>query len=312
MAGGAATEVTLLGNAFEEALQAGEPLDAVEPIEDAPEEVKPSEASPTEEMAQEIPPTTPESVSKQPSDIPPTEADVIVPADEMPTTQATDAPVTASVAPVETVVPEEKPEPEKIEKPEPKKEPVKKKKSHARRPARAANRRKRRSKARRTAQRTPPSARLRARSAAPPLRKLAMPLLTTIRARCGASSVGQGVIRPKPSARVYAALLMCASPLRPMAVWRASAWRKAPARRSSTKRLSMPCAAPLPSRRSRPEPDATVGSSPFRLNSNAKSAHAREEREFTAARLAAGEWHRTLAKKVRKKYELKTHVYTLL
>ncbi|WP_331371917.1 energy transducer TonB family protein [Sinorhizobium chiapasense] len=128
MAGGAATEVTLLGNAFEEALQAGEPLDAVEPIEDAPEEVKPSEASPTEEMAQEIPPTTPESVSKQPSDIPPTEADVIVPADEMPTTQATDAPVTASVAPVETVVPEEKPEPEKIEKPEPKKEPVKKKK----------------------------------------------------------------------------------------------------------------------------------------------------------------------------------------
>ncbi|MDK1374810.1 MULTISPECIES: energy transducer TonB [unclassified Sinorhizobium] len=129
MAGGAATEVTLLGNAFEEALQAGEPLDAVEPIEDALEEVKPSEISPTEELPEEVPPTTPESVSEQPSDIPPAEADVILPADEMPTTQAADAPVTASVAPVETVVPEEKPEPEKVEKKvEPKKAPPKKKK----------------------------------------------------------------------------------------------------------------------------------------------------------------------------------------
>lgn len=132
MAGGAATEVTLLGNAFDETLQAGDPSDVVEPTEDPPEEVKPSEVPPTEEAAEEIPPTTPESVSEQPSDIAPMEADVILPADEMPVTEVAEAPVTASVAPVETVVPEEKPEPEKIEKkvekPEPKKEPVKNKK----------------------------------------------------------------------------------------------------------------------------------------------------------------------------------------
>ncbi|AUX77255.1 energy transducer TonB [Sinorhizobium fredii] len=132
MAGGAATEVTLLGNAFEETLQAGDLSDVVEPAEDTPEEVQPSEVQPTEEMAEEIPPAMPESVSEQPTDIAPTEADVILPADQMPVTEVAEAPVTATVAPVETVVPEQKPEPEKIEekveKPEPKKEPVKKKK----------------------------------------------------------------------------------------------------------------------------------------------------------------------------------------
>lgn len=123
MGGGAATEVTLLGNAFEETLQAGDPSDVVEPTEDTPEEVQPSE---------ELPPTAPESVSEQPTDIAPAEADVILPAGEMPVAEVAEAPVTASVAPVETVIPEEKPEPEKIEKkvdkPEPKKERAKKKK----------------------------------------------------------------------------------------------------------------------------------------------------------------------------------------
>ncbi|OAP43299.1 energy transducer TonB [Sinorhizobium glycinis] len=132
MAGGAATEVALLGNAFEETLQAGDLSDVVEPTEDTPEEVQPSEVQPTEAVADEIPPATPESVSEQPSDIAPAEADVILPADEMPVTEVAQAPVTATVAPVETVVPEEKPRPEKtekkVEKPELKKEPAKKKK----------------------------------------------------------------------------------------------------------------------------------------------------------------------------------------
>ncbi|MDK1388904.1 energy transducer TonB [Sinorhizobium sp. 8-89] len=132
-AGGAAMEVTLLGDAFEQTLQAGDPSDIVEPTEDMPEELKPDEIQPTEELSEEVPPSTPEVASQQPSDITPTEADVILPAEEIPTPQAPEAAVTASVAPVETVVPEEKPEPEKVEKPkaekpEPKKEPVKKKK----------------------------------------------------------------------------------------------------------------------------------------------------------------------------------------
>lgn len=133
VAGGAATEVTLLGDAFEETLQAGDPSEIVEPSEDLAEELTPDEVQPTEELSEEVPPTTPEVVSQQPSDVTPTEADVILPAEEMPTLQQPEAAVTASVAPVETVVPEEKPEPEKVEKPkaekpEPKKEPVKRKK----------------------------------------------------------------------------------------------------------------------------------------------------------------------------------------
>ncbi|WP_018236462.1 energy transducer TonB [Ensifer sp. BR816] len=131
MAGGEATEVALLGNAFDETLQAGDPSDVVEPTEETSEELTPTEIQSPEEIAEAVEPTTPDVVSEQPSEVTPTDADVILPAEEMPVTQVAEAPVTASVAPVETVVPEEKPEPEKIEKkvekPEPKK-PVKKKK----------------------------------------------------------------------------------------------------------------------------------------------------------------------------------------
>ncbi|PLU72044.1 energy transducer TonB [Sinorhizobium medicae] len=94
VAGGSSVEVSLLGNAFEDTVQAGDPSDVVEPTEETPEELTPTEAEATEEV---------------------------------------DAAVIASVAPVETVIPEEKPELPKVvqpevEKPEPKKEPVKKKK----------------------------------------------------------------------------------------------------------------------------------------------------------------------------------------
>lgn len=129
MLGGEATEVAILGDAFEETLQSGDPAEIVEPTEDVPDEVKPEEISPLEDLTS----TTQEIVAEQPHDLTATEADVILPAEEMPTLQVAEAVVTASVAPVETVVPEEKPEieepkKEKVEKPEPKKEPVKKKK----------------------------------------------------------------------------------------------------------------------------------------------------------------------------------------
>ncbi|MEI2300680.1 TonB family protein [Ensifer sp. MJa1] len=129
MIGGVTTEVAILGDAFAETLQAGDPSEIVEPTEDVPDEVKPEEITPVEDVTS----TTPEIVAEQPHDLVATEADVILPAEEMPALQVAEAVVTASVAPVETVVPEEKPEieepkKEKVEKPEPKKEPVKKKK----------------------------------------------------------------------------------------------------------------------------------------------------------------------------------------
>lgn len=129
MIGGVTTEVAILGDAFADTLQAGDPSEIVEPTEDLPDEVKPEEITPIEDVTS----TTPEIVAEQPHDLVATEADVILPAEEMPTLQVAEAVVTASVAPVETVVPEEKPEieepkKEKVEKPEPKKEPVKKKK----------------------------------------------------------------------------------------------------------------------------------------------------------------------------------------
>lgn len=127
--GGPAMEVALLGDAFDETLQAGDPSEIVEPTEDSPDEMKPEEIQPVEELTS----TTPEIVAEQPHDLIATEADVILPAEQVPTLQVAEAVVTASVAPVETIVPEEKPvveEPkkEKVEKPEPKKDPVKKKK----------------------------------------------------------------------------------------------------------------------------------------------------------------------------------------
>lgn len=132
-AGGSSVEVSLLGDAFEDTVQAGELSQIVEPAEETPEELKPTKAEPTEEVVETVEPVTTEPLPAQPSEMTPTEADVILPAEEVPVTKAEDAAVIASVAPVETVIPEEKPEMPKVvqpevEKPEPKKEPVKKKK----------------------------------------------------------------------------------------------------------------------------------------------------------------------------------------
>jgi len=132
IAGGEAMEVTLLGNAFEDTLQAGDPTEALDPMEAEPEQVEQIFSETAEVVPEEITPIQSEIAAETPSDIPPVEADIILPADEMP--PVAEAEVTATVPPVETVVPEEKPEPKKVEKrkeikkPEPKKQkPVKKK-----------------------------------------------------------------------------------------------------------------------------------------------------------------------------------------
>ncbi|CAN7416295.1 TonB family protein [Pararhizobium sp. LjRoot255] len=120
VAGGEAMEVTVLGNAFEEMIQAGDPAEAMEP-----EEVEPEEVEPTSVEVAEVPPVQSEIAAETQTDIVPTEADVILPAEEISPVAAEQPEITATVAPAETVVPEEKPEmvkrkPEK--KPEPKKE----------------------------------------------------------------------------------------------------------------------------------------------------------------------------------------------
>lgn len=124
VAGGQAMEVTVLGNAFEDMIQAGDPTEAVEP-----EEVEPEEFEPTPVEVAEVSPVQPEITAETPTDIVPAEADVILPAEEIAPVAAEQPEITATVAPAEMVVPEEKPEvvrpgPEK--KPEAKKEPEKK------------------------------------------------------------------------------------------------------------------------------------------------------------------------------------------
>lgn len=135
VAGGEAMEVTLLGNAFEETVQAGAVSDRpIDPLETPPEEVQPIED--TTPVA-EIPPLETEVPAETPSDVQPVDADVIVPAEDMPETVVAEAEVTATVAPVETVVPEEKPEiqpePEVVEKPK-EKPPEEKKKVEPKKP----------------------------------------------------------------------------------------------------------------------------------------------------------------------------------
>lgn len=134
IAGGEAMEVTLLGNAFEDTLQAGDPTEALDPMEEEAEQVEPILPETAEVVPEEITPIQSEIAAETPSDVPPVEADIILPADEMPPVAVAEADVTATVPPVETVVPEEKPEqklePEKVEKPKPelkKEKPVKKK-----------------------------------------------------------------------------------------------------------------------------------------------------------------------------------------
>lgn len=127
--GGEEMQVAVLGNAFEETILAGDPNEAIEPEEIQPEEVEPQPV----EMA-EVPPVQSEITSETPTDIVPTEADVILPAEEIPPVSAEQPEITATVAPAETVVSEEKPEPEEVVKPEPQKKPEPKKKPEKEKP----------------------------------------------------------------------------------------------------------------------------------------------------------------------------------
>jgi protein TonB len=126
--GGEEMEVAVLGNAFEDALQAGDPDEEIQPEEIKPEEVEP----PLAEVA-EVPPVQSEITAETPTDIVPTEADVILPAEEILPVVAEQPEITATVAPAEIVVPEEKPEPEEV-KPEPEKKPEPKKKPEKEKP----------------------------------------------------------------------------------------------------------------------------------------------------------------------------------
>lgn len=143
MAGGAAMEVALLGNAFEETVQAGDLSDVIEPTAETQEELTPTEIPPVQEAVEEVEPTAPDVASEQPSEVAPAEADVILPAEEMPIAEVAEPAVVASVSPVETVVPQPRPEPprtvEKVKKPEPKKEPVKRKKIARKKAGEAGN-----------------------------------------------------------------------------------------------------------------------------------------------------------------------------
>lgn len=130
IAGGEAMEVALLGDAFEDALQAGNPEEIVDPVETPPEAAEPAE---------EIAPVEAPLSAETPTDIQPVEADVVLPAEAIMPYAVAEAEVTATVGPVETVMPEEKPEiqpvPEKIEKPR-KKPPEEKKKVERNKPVR--------------------------------------------------------------------------------------------------------------------------------------------------------------------------------
>ncbi|WP_438752535.1 energy transducer TonB [Pararhizobium sp. O133] len=128
VAGGEEMEVAVLGNAFEETILSGDPEQEIEP-----DEVEPTEVEPEPVEVAEVPPVQSEITSETPTDILPTEADVVLPAEDMPPVTAEQPEITATVAPAETVIPEEKPEPEEIKpepetKPEPKKEKPEKEK----------------------------------------------------------------------------------------------------------------------------------------------------------------------------------------
>lgn len=127
--GGEEMDVAVLGNAFEETILSGDP-EQTEEID----EIKPEEVEPEPVDVAEIPPIQSDVTAETPPDVIPTEADVILPAEELPPVAAEQPEITATVAPAETVIPEEKPEPEPEEikpepekKPEPRKEPEKEK-----------------------------------------------------------------------------------------------------------------------------------------------------------------------------------------
>ena len=131
VAGGEAMEVAVIGNAFEDMIEAGKP--------DAPLEVQPEDMesiAPEPIATAETAPVSSELLAALPEEVIPAEADVILPAEEIAPISAEEPPFTATAAPVEaaTVIPQEKPQrpietvtPEPDKKPETKAEPDRKK-----------------------------------------------------------------------------------------------------------------------------------------------------------------------------------------
>ncbi len=140
IAGGEPMEVAVLGNAFQDTIQAGEISEEVTPSEVPPEEVAAiaPEVQP-EPVAQpaEEPPVPPDVVPEMSEITPPVPADIVLPADAEPPVTADDPMVTASLQPQEelapdlqdvvTPLPRPEPEPEKRAEKPAKKAPEKKK-----------------------------------------------------------------------------------------------------------------------------------------------------------------------------------------
>lgn len=122
--GGEAMEVALLGNAFEDAIEAGALTETITPEETQPEEVA---AIPPETQVAETeplePPTAPEIVSEAPPETVTPEADVILPADAAAPLVAEDPEVVAALPPVTHVVPQTRSEPPEAAQAAPAKKP---------------------------------------------------------------------------------------------------------------------------------------------------------------------------------------------
>ena len=131
VAGGEAMEVAVIGDAFEDMIEAGKPDD---PLEVQPEDME--SIAPEPIATAETAPVSSELLAALPEEVIPAEADVILPAEEIAPISAEEPPFTATAAPVEaaTVIPQEKPQrpvetvtPEPEKKPETKAEPDRKK-----------------------------------------------------------------------------------------------------------------------------------------------------------------------------------------
>jgi protein TonB len=110
--GGEAMEVALLGNAFEDAIEAGAVAETVTSEETPPEEV--AAIAPDTAVTETLPlePTTaPEIVSETPPEVVTPKADVILPADAVAPLPAEQPEVVAALPPVTHVVPQTRPEP---------------------------------------------------------------------------------------------------------------------------------------------------------------------------------------------------------
>lgn len=113
VAGGEITEIALLGNAFEDTIESGDPDETIDPIE----EIEPAET--IEPVSQDIVAETAEAIQPQ-------TADVTVPLEDLPPVIDDNPMVTAAIAPVEEIKPIEEPERKPEPEPEPKKAEEKK------------------------------------------------------------------------------------------------------------------------------------------------------------------------------------------